>query len=144
MEWRNFELIVRAVIRSRASILLCWLKDRRYYFLPGGHVETGEGVRRALERELHEELGLRVKVQEIIGAVENVYRGRFGLHDELNVIATVTLSTPNVSARENHIAFHWVPVRGLSQKRILPRALKRALLTWLRNRKPFFASEIPR
>ena len=35
--------------------------DPRLVLLPGGHVETGESLNRALKREMREELGIRVE-----------------------------------------------------------------------------------
>lgn len=59
------ELVAAGVIRRASQILLCHRHPWRVSYpdvwdLPGGHVEAGESLRGALERELHEELGIRV------------------------------------------------------------------------------------
>lgn len=51
-------LLTRAVIR-RANRVLVVREGQTHTFLPGGHVEDGEGLRACLRRELREELGVR-------------------------------------------------------------------------------------
>lgn len=57
--------VVAGLLRADNRVLLCHRRpDRRWYpdvwDLPGGHVDEGEDPRRALVREIREELGIRV------------------------------------------------------------------------------------
>ncbi|GBD84859.1 8-oxo-dGTP diphosphatase [bacterium BMS3Abin02] len=59
--------LVAGLFRAGDGVLLCHRRsDRRWYpdvwDLPGGHVDDGENPRRALVRELREELGVHVDV----------------------------------------------------------------------------------
>jgi 8-oxo-dGTP diphosphatase len=51
---------VSAILRWRGRILLCRHEkgDRGYWLLPGGGVNSGESLTRALHRELAEEVGI--------------------------------------------------------------------------------------
>jgi 8-oxo-dGTP diphosphatase len=51
------------LIRDGAMLLIAHKKkDDRYWLLPGGGVEYGESLDKALEREFREELGIGVRV----------------------------------------------------------------------------------
>lgn len=45
-----------------------------YWVLPGGHVEYGERVEKALRREMKEELGISIKSQKLIGVYSDPRR----------------------------------------------------------------------
>jgi 8-oxo-dGTP diphosphatase len=51
---------VSAILRWHGRILLCRHEkgDRQYWLLPGGGVNSGESLTRALHRELAEEIGI--------------------------------------------------------------------------------------
>jgi ADP-ribose pyrophosphatase YjhB (NUDIX family) len=51
---------VSAILRWQGRILLCRheKRDRHYWLLPGGGVNSGESLTRALHRELEEEIGI--------------------------------------------------------------------------------------
>lgn len=45
-----------------------------YWVLPGGHVEYGQKVEKALRREMKEELGIEVKIRKLIGVYSDPQR----------------------------------------------------------------------
>ncbi|MEV6274809.1 NUDIX domain-containing protein [Nocardia sp. NPDC051832] len=67
-----------AVFRDRKLLVVRRVPDSYYggmYELPGGGVESGESFTECVERELHEETGLRVRgFLEFLGAVDYATR----------------------------------------------------------------------
>jgi 8-oxo-dGTP diphosphatase len=65
------KLTVDAVVFDKAGRLLLIKRKsppfKGRFALPGGFVELGETVEAAAARELHEETGLRAKVQRLVG-----------------------------------------------------------------------------
>ncbi len=46
--------------------------SRNRWSIPGGAVELGEKVRDAAEREVYEELGLEVKIKDVVEVLDNI------------------------------------------------------------------------
>ncbi|MFA5309594.1 MAG: NUDIX hydrolase [Dehalococcoidales bacterium] len=64
------------LIQSRGKILLVMDRDHHTWSLPGGGVEKGEKSFQTAIRELHEELGLRVRKLHWLGH----FKGALSLH----------------------------------------------------------------
>jgi len=63
-------LVVVAVVLYRGEVLLIQRNVEPgigAWALPGGHVERGESVEQAVEREVQEETGLTTKISSLIG-----------------------------------------------------------------------------
>ena len=56
-----------AIFDSEGRILLTKRSDNGQWCLPGGAVDPGETVSEAVEREVWEETGLRVRVKRLVG-----------------------------------------------------------------------------
>ena len=139
----RFETIARAVIINKEKILLARSSSNEsWYFLPGGHVEFGESVEKALMRESLEEFGIEIKDIEFIGALENVFTQDNKKHHEINVVFSVSLRDNNVKSREDHIVFTWKDVKDLESIKILPKALHKALLSWIKDKEKFWVSDV--
>lgn len=65
---KGIEVVCSAIIEnSRGKILLVQSpKWSNKWILPGGHIEPGETIKAAIEREAEEEIGLKLKAGAII------------------------------------------------------------------------------
>ncbi|MBI3630996.1 MAG: NUDIX domain-containing protein [Candidatus Sungbacteria bacterium] len=128
---RRIEIITRAVILHRARILLCRAKGADWYFLPGGHVEFGETLERALARELKEELGIQAKIGPLLGSIENIYTKHGIRRHEINFVFRVVIpKTQNLKSQEDHIEFLWHDIPSLAAVHLLPLRLAKAIARW--------------
>ena len=138
MENRNFEIIVRGLVMNRGRILVCKSEGRDYYFLPGGHVEFGENMRKALIREFDEELGIKPINTKFIGSVENIFHQKGRLNHEINFVFYSEIEEEDVVSHEDHLTFRWFLPHDLIEEKFVPPALRNAVLKWLSDKKPFF------
>ncbi|OGD32284.1 hypothetical protein A3C91_00820 [Candidatus Azambacteria bacterium RIFCSPHIGHO2_02_FULL_52_12] len=137
MKAKTIEIIARAVIVRDGALLLCKQKTKKYYFLPGGHVEFGESSENALKREIKEELGASVSSLKLIGIVENRFGVGKGKRHEINFVYSARLGAANVKSVEDHIEFFWKDIRSLVKENLKPPPLKKKLLRWLKDVKNF-------
>ena len=63
----GFRIGVYALIFNGESILLAHRRDIDWWNLPGGGMEAGETVDEAMIREVREETGLKVGVEQLVG-----------------------------------------------------------------------------
>jgi mutator protein MutT len=73
------EPTVGALIQNdKGEILLCDShKWPGFYTVPGGHVELGETCEDAIVREIKEEVGLQIKVEELLSIQQVIYPKEF-------------------------------------------------------------------
>ena len=70
-------LTVDGIILDKGKILLLKRALRPFlgsWTLPGGHVEYGETVEKAIKREMKEELGVPIKIKGLFGVYSNPKR----------------------------------------------------------------------
>ncbi|MDP3800115.1 MAG: NUDIX domain-containing protein [bacterium] len=137
----NIHLVVRGFLICKDEIILCRVRNEKWFFLPGGHIEDSESARVALLRELNEEMGENdYKISSFMGVCENIFLLEEGiLQHEINIIFKVNV--PNefkVNTKEGHIEFVSIAKNNLKDYKILPATLKDALIEWLENEKSFF------
>lgn len=142
MDKEEFDICVRAIIRHDSKILVCQTKEKSYYFFPGGHIDFGESAKEALLREVKEELNISVRKCSFIGAVENIYIEDNQRYHEINLVFSAGVDKVTTESREDHINFSLMDINKFSQEKILPIALKKAVLKWSKNKKTFWVSQI--
>jgi 8-oxo-dGTP diphosphatase len=123
------------------KFFLCRLKDSDWFFLPGGHVENDESARKALQRELKEEIGLeQCKIGSFIGACENIFfLENQDRQQELNVVFLVSISENIlINTIEDHLEYVAVFKKDLLNYDIRPIALKECIINYFNDEKIFF------
>jgi 8-oxo-dGTP pyrophosphatase MutT (NUDIX family) len=132
------EIIVRAVLITCGQVLLAQKIGAAHTFLPGGHIEAGESAPEALVRELREELGMEVRVDRFLGAVEHGWTEPGGTVYEINLVFAVLapglIEPAPVPSREQHVEFVWQPLDGLAARNLQPWALRDVLPGWIADR----------
>src|SRR5579859_1351192 len=63
----RFRVAVSALIFENGHVLLAHRRDIDWWNLPGGGMESGETVDEALRREVYEETGLEVEIEQLVG-----------------------------------------------------------------------------
>lgn len=106
------------VLRSNGHVLLVQPRSDRRWQLPGGRLERGESPRRAAQRELLEETGLRVR----LGALTGVYARKDGTRAFVFAGRAPRRAVPGAEIR--HV--RWTSLAG-ALSRLSKRARRRLL-----------------
>lgn len=133
-------LLVRAVIIHDGRLLVARSDGTDFVFLPGGHVERGESLGAALDRELQEEIGLVPVHQEYAGFVEHAWRDKGVPVLELNHCFSASLPAgAEIASKERGLSFQWVPLAKLAQARLQPPALVSLITRYAEGNKQVWA-----
>ncbi len=134
----SIEILARAVCVRSGKLLLCHGKGASNTYLPGGHVEFGEGAEVAVCREIEEEMGKRARVKRFLGAVEHAFVQSGKKHVEINLVFEVVIEGITTGRQpdscEGHIEFEWHPLRALKGSCLEPWTLRKQVPVWLRGR----------
>lgn len=134
----HIEVIARAVILRNSKMLLCKHTKYSHYYLPGGHVEFGETIEEALQRELKEELNTSTKIKMPVGVLQQSFVQEGKKRHEINFIYSVDIKTQNPKSAESHLEFHWVAIKDFPKAEIKPIKLKKEILKWIKTKKTFY------
>ncbi|MFA5747452.1 MAG: NUDIX domain-containing protein [Candidatus Paceibacterota bacterium] len=137
----SIHLIARAFLVEGEKVVLCRVKGKDWFFLPGGHIENGEPAATALLRELNEEIGPNdYYISSFIGICENIFSlNEKTLQHEVNMIFKVDLGADfKIAGLEDDIEFITVKKKELENLKILPGPIKEGMLEWLETGRVFF------
>lgn len=89
------------------------------YNLPGGNLEFGEGLKEALERELMEELQVKVSISDML------CMGEVHLHEKvkLHIVfgGNIIEGTPMLNPKETSaLAIEWLPLEQVESNNLYP------------------------
>ncbi len=135
------ELLVRALIIRDRKILVCQTTGRDYFFLPGGHVEFGETMQVALRREIREEIDAKIIACSFIGSVENIFEQDSRKKHEVSFVFHVDIDVKDVISKEEHLSFYWATFEQFLTLKVLPSAMKDAIIAWTAEKEAFFVEE---
>ncbi|GCE24783.1 hypothetical protein KDA_02670 [Dictyobacter alpinus] len=98
---RNFRIAVSALIFdkdvNKERILLALRRDIDWWNLPGGGMEIGETVEEAVCREVDEETGLKVEVEQLVGVYSKPQKQELVLTFRCRVIGGALIETEESS-----------------------------------------------
>lgn len=106
---KKYYIGVKAAIVKNGKVLLVEnvpSKNNRFSF-PGGKIDEGESIEKALKRELKEELNINSsKIIELLDVFERFdYKKGIGL---MLLIYKVKANTKNMKVSNEHIGFRWI------------------------------------
>jgi 8-oxo-dGTP diphosphatase len=116
---------VGAVVRDESGRILVVRRARPptegLWSIPGGRVEPGETLAEAARREVREETGLDVEVQEVLGGVEIPHGDN--VYDVADFAATVRGVVPPLAAGDDASEARWVTADELSDLPTTPQLI---------------------
>ena len=136
----NFHFRIAAVIVQDNKFLIQQIDGYDYYILPGGHALLGESSLKALEREVKEEVGCDIDLEQckFFCFHENFYNKKEKLEHWIENYFTVKpkelLPTKNWDVEENDkgeiklLHFKWVSLDELKELDLKPTAIKKLLV----------------
>lgn len=98
-------VVAVAIVRrpSDGAILVserCDAGDTAFHRPLGGTIEFGKRATETVERELLEELGVRVRSGAVLGVLENLFRLHGAMGHEVVIVVEATLVDPSLYAEE--------------------------------------------
>ena len=128
----DIELLVRAVIQDGEHTLVARTMGATNTHLPGGHLEPGESLRFALERELKEEFGIHVQVGKYLGAVEHAWEEDGAANHEINhcfeAASRELRATERPQSPEAQLEFFWHTVEEFEEHNLQPAPLRQLIV----------------
>ena len=136
----NFHFRVAAVIVQDDKFLIQRINECEYCILPGGHVLLGESTLEALQREVKEEVGCDIDIEQcnFFCFHENFYnkngRVEHWIENYFVVKSKTPLPTENWDIEENDngeiklLHFKWVSREELKKLDLKPTSIKKLLV----------------
>ena len=119
---KPFVLSVKAVVRDEQLQCLVLRRSAEsknnagLWDFPGGKVDPGETLDAALKREIVEETGLTVRLENVLGAAESELPDRRVAY----LFLQARTATGKVRLSSEHDDFAWLSVKELAQTELCP------------------------
>lgn len=119
----NTAIRIRAaaiIIRDGNVLLVEHAKgNSKYWLFPGGGVDLGEGMKEAAQREVLEEISLKVRINDLAFVAETIApKGHHGIH--ITFYADLISGEPKLGSDPRISGWSWFPIGELSHIILLP------------------------
>ena len=135
---KNIATSLRLIITKGDKILIAKIKGGSFYFLPGGGLEFNESIEGAINRELREELGIKLKSAKFVGINETRFKDKHGVNHGIDLVYKVDVNKLSDVSKERHIVFEFKKISEISKLNLLPGSLKKNLVGWFKDQKVFW------
>lgn len=134
----DYKLNVRAagIIIHNNKILTHRDINYDHYCLPGGRIEIGESSEKTIKREIQEELGKQIEIQEYIATIENFFEMKSLKYHELYFLYKIEFledddkkieyTMKNIEGKE-YLKYEWIDLDKIEECNLLPKCLKDVL-----------------
>ena len=112
--------------KDKTKILLCKIRNRDYYMLPGGRINFYEDSLTAIKREIKEEIGYNLDYQLI--AIEENFITRDNIKITQYCFCYKAIYKENInntkliSKDNNNQYFYWIDINELNNYNIVPKS----------------------
>ena len=72
-DWKKRTAARAIILDNQNKIPLLWSNKYLFYKIPGGGIENGENIIKALKREIMEELGIKIKNIKPLGEIKEYH-----------------------------------------------------------------------
>lgn len=136
---REIRNSAKAVVIKDGKLLAIKISDGReeWYILPGGGQEGEELLPQTVEREVAEEVGIKVACKDLLFAIEGVHGEIFHRVDLVFLCEYVgEIDNPALHCDTNQAGTDWLDVSTLNTAPLYPSKLRRAIMNYYEN-KPY-------
>ena len=128
----SIELLGRLLCLQEKHVLLARFRGASHTFLPGGHIEFNEGSKKAIVREIDEEISDHAAIDDFVCVIEHSYNEKNTVHYEINLIFSGSLKhnhfPKNPVSMEKQLEFFWHPIEKLDEANLMPKPLREVIL----------------
>ncbi|BCN30992.1 NUDIX domain-containing protein [Anaeromicropila herbilytica] len=121
----------KALIIKDGKMLAIKIKDenQEWYIMPGGGQEPEELLPETVCREIAEELGLDVKVKELVFVIEGAHGEKFHRVDLVFSCEYIgKIKNAVLNEDKNQVGYDWLEIKSLNQSQLYPSKLRRQIM----------------
>lgn len=140
MENHKINVRVRLIIIKDGKVLLHFTEHGNFYFYIGGHLEFGETIKQACEREVMEEIGAKfdfgkiLYIRDFIYPEENEHSVELFILGDINRFEEIEgLIDPQSVEKGWKSYFNWIDLEKLKSVNVKPKTLTEIVLEDYKN-----------
>lgn len=106
-----------------------------FWDLPGGFIDTGENLPSSVKREIKEELGVKIKINETVGTYTDVYLYEGVLYPIFTIVVSANIVGGGITPADDVSGYKFFKKNNLPYNKIAFDSIKSALSDYLKDRR---------